>query len=317
MTVSRAIILVGYPLSGKTTYALSGFFKNFEYINPELFDDGGVADVVDRLIYHEKSFIVDACNPSPDDRKAYIDLIKNYPDQNGHPRYSIECHYIDADLNQVRQNGCRREMLGGERLNVMKLHEYRKKFKMPTKEEGFHSITVRPFVFCEMKERSNKAIFFSLDGVARMPFGKSQSNEDVFKVIPGFNACLTQFAEQGFKPIIVTNQPAVSRGEITLRSMQRSIVATIKELTANVEDVYYCPHDDIDQCHCRMPLPYFANQAEIKHKLDLSESIMIGSNIIDKQFAKTSQIGKYYCIDDVMNYFQEGVFDQMVERMCQ
>ena len=53
-----------------------------------------------------------------------------------------------------------------------------------------------------------------------------------------------------------------------------------------VDDVFYCTHDDIDNCNCRKPLSGLIIKAKQKWKINLSKSYMVGDTWKDGESAK-------------------------------
>jgi D-glycero-D-manno-heptose 1,7-bisphosphate phosphatase len=43
-----------------------------------------------------------------------------------------------------------------------------------------------------------------------------------------------------------------------------------------VDDIFVCPHDDRDHCHCRKPKPGLILDAARKYGIDLAASFMVG-----------------------------------------
>ena len=79
---------------------------------------------------------------------------------------------------------------------------------------------------------------------------------------------------RGWLSIVVTNQPDIARGIVSLDFTEEIHQRLFKEL--NLDDILVCPHDDSDECTCRKPKPGALLAAALKHDVDLSESYMIG-----------------------------------------
>ena len=320
-SLSRFVVLVARPCAGKTTYALSDAFKGFQYVDPSAFSPADLQDHLDWLVHHQHDIIIDGCNATVEERKAYIQHAKSYPDQNGQPRYNIECHYIEATFADVKRNAVKRESMGGERLNHFDTLRFSKMFELPSKAEGFDVILHYPFIFNSMNAFCNRAIFFSLDGVARVTSGQYKYPISVNEVhmIPKFREYIASFAGKNYKFIAITNQPGVAVGHLTLRMMQKCLIKTIVELPVSVDDILYCPHEEKDQCPCRFPSPFLVNLAKAKFELNLEKCILIGANDLDRSLAKNAGIGSYVSFDDIRNnvVFDSDINNAQLDYACE
>jgi D-glycero-D-manno-heptose 1,7-bisphosphate phosphatase len=75
-------------------------------------------------------------------------------------------------------------------------------------------------------------------------------------------------------PIVVTNQPEISRGKISLEDALEinKYIADCLEIS----HVFMCPHDDQDCCDCRKPKPGLILAAALELNLELENSFLIG-----------------------------------------
>jgi D-sedoheptulose 7-phosphate isomerase len=124
-----------------------------------------------------------------------------------------------------------------------------------------------------------RAIFLDRDGVINRAFvrdGKPfppPTPQDL-EVLPGVPEALRELKSHGYKLLVVTNQPDVSRGSLsrqTLDAMHQSLSAVLP-----LDDILVCPHTDEDHCVCRKPLPGMLLEAARKHNIDLPASFMVG-----------------------------------------
>lgn len=130
----------------------------------------------------------------------------------------------------------------------------------------------------------NKAIFLDRDGVINKTIfrdGKPRAPyimED-FALFEGVIEAIALFKDAGFKTIIVTNQPDVSRGWVSRESVEM-INSKIQELL-EVDSIQVCYHDKKDNCQCRKPKPGMILQGGNEFNIDLSASYMIGDRYSD------------------------------------
>lgn len=136
---------------------------------------------------------------------------------------------------------------------------------------------------------ANKAIFLDRDGVLNKSIvkgGKPYSPyliEDI--VIPeGVKPGLLKLKKRDFLLIMITNQPDISRGKLTLNSLNKINNFLSKELL--LDDVFSCIHDDKDNCLCRKPKTGMITDAILKWKIDVNRSFLVGDRWKDIEAGK-------------------------------
>ena len=91
----------------------------------------------------------------------------------------------------------------------------------------------------------------------------------------GTREAFSLLKENGFSPMIFTNQSCIARG----KDRGYDFAAEFKDIGA--DDWFICPHDNDDNCNCRKPETGLLEQAKLKYKLDLSECYVIGDRWSD------------------------------------
>ena len=154
--------------------------------------------------------------------------------------------------------------------------------------------------------KKNKAIFLDRDGVINEmvynpEFGivDSPHNPKEFKFLNGVTEAIKLFKEMGFLVIIVSNQPAVAKGKMTLDLLSKIDKKMEKELSkekAHFDAIYYCLHHPdslqvkvkryLKNCNCRKPKPGLLLKAAKDFNIDLAKSYLIGDGLIDIQAGK-------------------------------
>jgi D-sedoheptulose 7-phosphate isomerase len=124
-----------------------------------------------------------------------------------------------------------------------------------------------------------RAVFLDRDGVlnkAAMRDGKPYppANAAELELAPEAEKALGELKAQGFKLLVVTNQPDVAKG-ITTREVVEGINAKLASVLP-VDQILVCYHADGDNCDCRKPKPGMLLQAARLHNIDLAESFMVG-----------------------------------------
>lgn len=95
------------------------------------------------------------------------------------------------------------------------------------------------------------------------------------KIVDG----LKYIQEKGYKLIIVSNQPWVSRGIVNYDDMEKlfkNLVDVFEKKGVKIDDYFYCPHRSIDKCNCRKDDPGMVFRAAEKHNIYLGDSYFVG-----------------------------------------
>jgi len=137
------------------------------------------------------------------------------------------------------------------------------------------------------------AIFLDRDGVLienRANYIRGWSDVEIYPEV--INA-LSHSAIKKHKIVIVTNQSAVGRGIISLKTaneINSRLVNLIQHHGGQVDGVYMCPHKPDDDCLCRKPRPGLLLQAAKELSLDLQRSWMIGDAWSDVQAGQSAGV---------------------------
>ena len=136
-----------------------------------------------------------------------------------------------------------------------------------------------------------KAIFLDRDGTINKYVGFLKDIKD-FELLPGVANAIKKINESGYLAIVVTNQPLIARGEVTidqLNEIHNKMETLLGKEGAYVDAIYYCPHHPhkgyegevpelkID-CECRKPKPGMLFRAAKDFNIDLNKSWMIGDS---------------------------------------
>ena len=134
-----------------------------------------------------------------------------------------------------------------------------------------------------------KAIFLDRDGTINKSVG-FLTNIDDFVLEDGAAEAIKKINNSGYLAIVITNQPVIARGEVSLdeldeihNKMERLLGAE----GAYLDAIYYCPHhpdkgfvgERIEYkivCDCRKPKPGMILNAAKDYNIDLEKSWMIG-----------------------------------------
>ena len=141
-----------------------------------------------------------------------------------------------------------------------------------------------------------KAVFLDRDGTINKYVGFLR-DIDQFELLPGVTEAIRKINESGYLAIVVTNQPVIARGEVTvpeLREIHNKMETLLGQDGAYVDAIYYCPHHphkgyegEIPElkfdCECRKPKAGMLYQAAKDFNIDLAASFMVGDSDNDVQ----------------------------------
>lgn len=159
-------------------------------------------------------------------------------------------------------------------------------------------------------KNKQKAIFLDRDGTINEYVGFLRNIDD-FRLIDGVSEAVKLINQSGYLAIVVTNQPVIARGEVTvpqLNEIHNKMETLLGADGAYVDAIYYCPHHPhkgyqgeipelkID-CDCRKPKAGMLRRAAQEFNIDLSQSWMVGDGENDllcgqNGGCKTAMIGE-------------------------
>lgn len=146
-----------------------------------------------------------------------------------------------------------------------------------------------------------KAIFLDRDGTINKYVGFLCALGDM-ELLDGTSEAIKLINKSGYLAVVVTNQPVIARGEVTLSELQEihnKMETLLGKDGAYIDALYYCPHHPhkgyegevaelkID-CNCRKPKPGMLLKAAEDYNIDLKKSWMIGDSDTDIQAGETA-----------------------------
>ena len=179
--------------------------------------------------------------------------------------------------------------------------EYVKDMGTPERYEAVCRDFIDGVVAAKNLAHPQKAIFLDRDGTINKYVGFLR-NTDEFELIPGVTEAIKKINSSGYLAIVVTNQPVIARGEVTVSELQliHNMMETLLGAEgAYLDAIYYCPHHPhkgyegeipelkID-CDCRKPKPGMLLKAAKDCNIDLNQSWMIGDGENDIKAGKAA-----------------------------
>ena len=134
------------------------------------------------------------------------------------------------------------------------------------------------------------AIFWDRDGTLIEDRGHLAKPSE-FAFLPNTISALHRLQDE-FLFFIVTNQPGVAEGTISLRDVERvnvQVVSCLAEAGLKISAVYVCPHRRADRCECIKPHPHYLHEAAKDFGVSLRRSFVVGDHPHDVELAQ--QVG--------------------------
>ncbi len=144
-----------------------------------------------------------------------------------------------------------------------------------------------------MGDTGRAAVFLDRDGVlneVRMEGATASTPRTVaeLQILPTAKADLGRLREAGYVLLVVSNQPDVARGDLSLDAVEEINRALRGSLP--IDAVYVCPHDTRDGCACRKPKPGLIRTGAREWGVDLARSWLIGDRWVDLATAEAAGI---------------------------
>jgi len=151
----------------------------------------------------------------------------------------------------------------------------------------------------KIPEKRNKnykkcAVFLDRDGVINKEKGLIR-DINKFELLEHVSEAIRIINESGYLAIVITNQPVIARGELTiegLKEIHNKMETLIGQEMAYIDDIFFCPHHPHKgydgeileykiECNCRKPKPGMIFAAAEKYNIDLAKSWIVGNSLTD------------------------------------
>ena len=129
------------------------------------------------------------------------------------------------------------------------------------------------------------AVFLDRDGTLNEDEGYFHE-ADKLVMYPGVPEALYSLKKMGFLLIVITNQAGIGKGLYPVTAMEmvhNALQSRLAPFQAKIDDFFYCPHTEEQNCECRKPKPGMILAARDKYNINLKESYVVGDKISDLQ----------------------------------
>lgn len=180
-------------------------------------------------------------------------------------------------------------LCGTETMYCYDSPEYVKDMGTPERYYGVLEDYKKGIVEGKNLKRKQKAIFLDRDGTINRYVGFLRDINQ-FELIDGVTDAIQKINRSGYLAIVVTNQPVIARGEVTVEELDeihKKLETELGTKGAYIDALYYCPHHPHKgyegevselkiECNCRKPKPGMLFKAAEDFNIDLSASFMVG-----------------------------------------
>ncbi len=149
--------------------------------------------------------------------------------------------------------------------------------------------------------KTKRAVFLDRDGVINemvynADFGTVDSplRPREFKLKKNVTKTIKEFKKRNFLVVVVSNQPAVAKGKMSLsllKKITKKMKMDLEKKGAELDKIYYCLHHPdplrvknkkyLKDCNCRKPKPGLLLKASKDLSINLPQSYMIGDGLTD------------------------------------
>lgn len=148
-----------------------------------------------------------------------------------------------------------------------------------------------------------RAVFLDRDGTL-VPDRDCLRTAEGLELLPGAAEALHHLNHNGWRAVLVTNQPVIAKGwlsEAGLQNIHNKLETLLGKEHAFLDRIYYCPHhpekgfsgertDLKIDCECRKPKTAMIQWAVRDLNIDLKRSWFIGDSTTDLQTAKNAGV---------------------------
>ncbi len=128
------------------------------------------------------------------------------------------------------------------------------------------------------------------DGVINaLPQAGFVRGPEEWQAIPGSLRAIARLNHARRHVAVITHQPALGAGRLTLDALLRIHIRMQRELDAEggqVDALLYCPHPEDVSCECRKPQPGLLQELGQRLGADLRQAVVIGDTLADIEAAR-------------------------------
>ncbi|MBI1891004.1 MAG: D-glycero-beta-D-manno-heptose 1,7-bisphosphate 7-phosphatase [Burkholderiales bacterium] len=131
-----------------------------------------------------------------------------------------------------------------------------------------------------------KLIILDRDGVINYDSDAFIKSPDEWKPLPGSLEAVARLNQAGYRVVVCTNQSGVARGYfniVTLNEIHQKMHHLARQVGAEIDAVFFCPHAADDNCDCRKPKPGMLREIAERYNVNLKGIPTVGDSLRDLQ----------------------------------
>jgi len=135
-------------------------------------------------------------------------------------------------------------------------------------------------------------IFLDRDGVLLKPVRTDNNKERAawtlreYALVESAFATLNRLDQTGiFQFFVITNQPDISSGFLSYENLNKIHEKLLQDFPM-IQEVYFCPHNQFNNCTCRKPKISLLKDISKKYRVEFTNSWLVGDRWIDIQAGK-------------------------------
>jgi aryl-alcohol dehydrogenase-like predicted oxidoreductase len=283
------VMVMGMPAAGKSAVARELADSGYARLNRDE-RGGALADLIpslaDGLTSGPQRWVLDNTYPSRAARNEVIETAWSH----GVP---ARCVWVATSLADAQVNAITRLVeLHGSLPSPEVLRErgkddpryfgpdaqfrYERTVEPPSDDEGFSSLTLRPFVRAVNPHATARAVILDFDDLV--------SDDEV--ILGARRETLQRYEHDGWLLFAHAWRPSISKGALSLDDARASFDHVKSALGVDLT-VACCPHDAGPPiCWCRKPTPGSLIEFAIHRAVALGQSIIVGHSAADKTMAE-------------------------------
>ena len=168
--------------------------------------------------------------------------------------------------------------------------------------------------------KEKKVVFLDRDGTINVRAPKAcyiEKPED-FVWLDGAKEALKKLKDNGVMTVLISNQPGIARGNLTeetLQDIHNKMQSDLAQIHAEIDHIYYCPHNWDEGCECRKPKPGMLYMAQRDLSIDLTKCVLFGDDERDIEAGEAARVNsvliteEYPLINAVEDYL-EGKYNK-------
>ena len=133
-----------------------------------------------------------------------------------------------------------------------------------------------------------KLVILDRDGVINHDSDLYIKSPDEWKPIPGSIDAIARLTQWGYRVVVATNQSGIGRGLFvmdTLNAIHDKMMRAVAQAGGRIDAVFFCPHTNADNCHCRKPRPGMLEEIAVRYNAALERVPAIGDSLRDLEAA--------------------------------